>query len=97
MPPVQQKSDAGEGVVDAAPNNTSACSGLQQIVLILLLVFSGVVEQTGQIGAFLQTQRPQCGCGQRCRIPAMLPDGLPLSGFADMGRIHGDHILSYIF
>ena len=97
MPPVQQKSDAGEGVVDAAPDGVPAADSLRKVLRILLFVFSGVVEQTGQIGTFFQTQRPQCGCGQRRRVPAMLPDGLPLSGFADMGRIHGDHILSYIF
>ena len=97
MPPVQQKSDAGEGVVDAATDGVPAADSLRKVLRILLFVFSGVVEQTGQIGTFFQTQRPQCVCGQRRRVPAMLPDGLPLSGFADMGRIHGDHIPSYIF
>ena len=97
MPTIQQKAHAGEGMVDAAPDGVPAADSLQQIVLILFLAFSGVVEQTGQISTFLQTQRTQCGCGQRRRVPAMLLDGLPLSDFADMGRIHGDHILSYIF
>ena len=97
MPPVQQKPDAGEGMVDTAADGVPAADSLRKVLRILLFVFSGVVEQTGQIGAFLQTQRTQCVCGQRRRVPAMLPDGLPLSGFADMGRIHGDHILSYIF
>ena len=97
MPTIQQKAHTGEGMVDTASDNTSTCSGLQQIVFILLLAFPGVVEQPGQIGTFLQTQRPQCVCGQLRRVPAMLPDGLPLSGFADMGRKHGDHIPSYIF
>ena len=97
MPPVQQKPDAGEGVVDTAADGIPAADSLRKVLCILLLVFSGIVEQTDQIGAFLQTEWPQCACGQRRRVPAMLPDGLPLSGFADMGRIHGDHIPSYIF
>ena len=97
MPTIQQKAHAGEGVVDAAPNGVPTAGSIRKVLRILLFVFSGVVEQTGQIGAFFQTQWPQCGCGQRRRVPAMLLDGLPLSGFADMGRIHGDHILSYIF
>ena len=97
MPPIQKKAHAGESVIDAAPDGIPAADSLQQIVLILFLVFSGVVEQTGQIGTFLQTQRTQHPCRQRRCVPAMRPDSLPLSGFADMGRIHGDHIPSYIF
>ena len=97
MPTIQKKAHAGESMVDAAPDGVPAADSLRKVLCILLFVFSGVVEQTGQIGAFFQTQRTQCVCGQRRRVPAMLPDSLPLSGFADMGRIHGDHILSYIF
>ncbi len=97
MPTIQQKAHAGEGMVDTATDGVPAADSLRKVLRILLFIFSGVVEQTGQIGAFLQTQRPQCGCGQRRRVSAMLLDGLPLSVFADMGRIHGDHILSYIF
>lgn len=97
MPTIQQKAHAGEGMVDTATDGVPAADSLRKVLRILLFVFSGVVEQTDQIGAFFQTQWPQCGCGQRRRVPAMLLDGLPLSGFADMGRIHGDHILSYIF
>ena len=97
MPPVQQKAHTGEGMVDAAPDGVPAADSLRKVLCILLLVFSGVVEQPGQIGAFLQTEWPQRPCRQRRCVPAMLPDSLPLSGFADMGRKHGDHILSYIF
>ena len=82
MPPVQQKPDAGEGVVDTATDGIPAAGSIRKVLRILLFVFSGVVEQTDQIGAFFQTQWPQCGCGQRRCVPAMLPDGLPLSGFA---------------
>ena len=65
MPPVQQKPDAGEGVVDTATDGVPAADSLRKVLRILLFVFSGVVEQTDQIGAFFQAQWPQRGCGQR--------------------------------
>ena len=56
MPPIQKKAHAGEGMVDTATDGVPAADSLRKVLRILLFVFSGVVEQTGQLSDDQQSQ-----------------------------------------
>ena len=53
--------------------------------------FSHIVQQAGQIGGVFQADGSEGLCGKVGGVPAVLPDGLFLSGFQNMSKIHEIH------
>ena len=91
VPLPQEETNPGEGVVDASTDNLPALCGGFQILGKFFLAFSHIVQQAGQIGGVLQADGSKCFRGKVSGAPAVLPDGLLLSGFQNMSKIHEIH------